>query len=66
MGAEGKYDLKLASHGSSAGNNLKEERDIPGSPAPPPSIANPRPSRHLNTRKSLSTPSLPDATDNQV
>ncbi|XP_077299031.1 ubiquitin fusion-degradation 4-like isoform X2 [Arctopsyche grandis] len=60
MGAEGKYDLKLA---SSSG---REERDSAGSPAPPSSVPTARPNRHLNTRKSLSTPSLPDATDNQV
>lgn len=60
MGAEGKYDLKLASSGS------REERDSAGSPAPPSSVPTARPNRHLNTRKSLSTPSLPDATDNQV
>jgi E3 ubiquitin-protein ligase HECTD1 len=60
MGAEGKYDLKLANSG---GTNVRDEA---GSPAPPPTVAAPRLTRHLNSRKSHSTPSLPDATDNQV
>uniref|UniRef100_A0A1B6DIC7 E3 ubiquitin-protein ligase n=1 Tax=Clastoptera arizonana TaxID=38151 RepID=A0A1B6DIC7_9HEMI len=66
MGAEGKYDLKLASEADSTSSSIKPS--TPSGKWVKNSNANDSKSvgSVLNSRKSSSTPSLPDATENQA